>query len=109
MGAITYTPTKNELAYTFGARLPVAHLKSGDVLSTFTEDCFGGAVSTVDDRPSTVCRLPYVNPVTGPSGGAESGSDLFVALFPWSRPPSVRLSVCDRCRGHEHQPWGVSR
>jgi amidase len=87
MGEIAYTPTKNDLAYTFGARLPVAHLRSGDVLTTFTEDCFGGAVSTVDDLPSKVCQMPYVNPVTGPFlvEDAEPGDTLavhFVAITP---------------------------
>jgi amidase len=77
---ITYTPGHDELAYTFGGRPPVAHLRSGDVLTTFTQDCFGGAVSTVDDLPSKVCQLPYVNPVTGPFfiADAEPGDTLAV-------------------------------
>jgi len=84
---ITFLPKKDDLAYKFGGQLPVAHLRSGDVLSTYTEDCFGGAVSTVDDLPSTVCRLPYLNPVTGPFfvEDAEPGDTLavhFVAITP---------------------------
>lgn len=83
----TYMPAKDDLAYTFGGRLPVAHLRSGDVLTTFTEDCFGGAISTVDDLPSKVCRLPYLNPVTGPFfiEDAEPGDTLavhFVSIEP---------------------------
>src|SRR6266542_4012171 len=80
MSQITYTPTKEDLAFTFGARLPVAHLQPGDVLSTETEDCFGGAVRTVDDLPSKVCQLPYLNPVSGPFfiEDAEPGDTLAV-------------------------------
>jgi len=82
---ITYAPTTNDLAYRFGARLPVAHLRSGDMLTTFTEDCFGGAVSTVDDLPSKVCQR--FNPLTGPFfiEDAEPGDTLavhFVAITP---------------------------
>jgi amidase len=76
----TYTPTGQDLAYTFGGRMPVMHLRSGDVLSTFTEDCFGGAVRSVDDLPSRVCTMPYLNPVTGPFflEDAEPGGTLAV-------------------------------
>lgn len=87
MAEITFTPGRDDLAYTFGGRLPVAQLRSGDVLTTFTEDCFGGAVRTVDDLPSTVCQFPYLNPVTGPFfiENAEPGDTLavhFLAVTP---------------------------
>jgi amidase len=94
MGQIhTYTPTRDDLAYTFGGRMPVAHLASGDVLTTFTEDCFGGTVRTVDDLPSKVCEFPYLNPVTGPFfiEDAEPGDTLavhFLAITP-ARPVGV--------------------
>ncbi|GLI03654.1 acetamidase/formamidase family protein [Phytohabitans aurantiacus] len=90
---ITHIPAKDDLAYTFGGRLPVAHLQSGDVLTTYTEDCFGGAVSTVDDLPSRVCQMPYLNPVSGPFfiEDAEPGDTLavhFVSIVP-ARPVGV--------------------
>jgi acetamidase/formamidase len=77
---ITYSPQPNELGYTFGGRAPVAQLRSGDVLLVDTEDCFGGAVRTVDDLPSKVCEMPYLNPVTGPFliEDAEPGDTLAV-------------------------------
>jgi len=80
---ITYSPRADELAYTFGGAAPVGHLRSGDVLTVFTEDCFGGAVRTVDDLPSQVCRMPYFNPVTGPFfvEDAEPGDTLAVHLL----------------------------
>lgn len=75
-----YTPRPDELAYTFGGRTPVAHLRSGDVITVYTEDCFGGAVKTTEDLPSVVCQFPYLNPVTGPFfiDGAEPGDTLAV-------------------------------
>lgn len=87
MSHLTYLPAPEELAYVFGGRLPVAQLRSGDTLSTWTEDCFGGAVRTVDDLPSKVCRMPYLNPVTGPFliEDAEPGDTLavhFTAITP---------------------------
>ena len=83
----TYTPTENDFAYTFGGKMPLAHLRSGDLLSTYTEDCFGGAVKTVDDLPSQVCTFPYLNPVTGPFfiEDAEPGDTLavhFLSIVP---------------------------
>jgi acetamidase/formamidase len=62
----SYTPDPGDLAYVFGGRLPVAHVRPGDTLTVYTEDCFNGAVRTVDDLPSRVCQLPYLNPVSGP-------------------------------------------
>jgi amidase len=66
MNKITYRPAWDELAYTFGARPPVMHVRSGDVLEVGTEDCFGGLVRGSGDLPSQVCRMPYLNPVSGP-------------------------------------------
>lgn len=77
---ITYVPKPGELGYTFGGHGPVGQLRSGDVLIVDTEDCFGGAVQTVDDLPSTVCQMPYLNPVSGPFyiDDAEPGDTLAV-------------------------------
>ena len=83
----TFLPTVKDLTYSFGGKLPLAHLRSGDVLSTFTEDCFGGAVTTVGDLPSKVCSMPYLNPITGPFfiDNAEPGDTLavhFLSIVP---------------------------
>jgi acetamidase/formamidase len=77
---ITFEPKPAELAYTFGGVGPVAQLRPGDVLTVFTEDCFGGAVRWVEDLPSQVCRMPYLNPVSGPFlvEDAEPGDTLAV-------------------------------
>ncbi len=66
MAEIMYTPQPDELAYTFGGHTPVRELLPGDLLTVRTEDCFGGAVQTVNDLPSQVCRMPFLNPVSGP-------------------------------------------
>ncbi len=84
---VAYTPPRGELAYTFGPRPPVAHLKPGDVLRVRTEDCFGGAVRGPGDFPSIMCQFPYLNPVSGPFyvQGAEPGDTLalhFVSITP---------------------------
>jgi amidase len=84
---LMYRPTPDELAYTFGGRDPVASVRPGDVLSLSTQDCFGGAVRSVDDLPSQVCTFPFLNPVTGPFfvQGAEPGDTLalhFVSITP---------------------------
>jgi acetamidase/formamidase len=79
---ITYRPARDEFAYTFGGRMPVAHVRSGDVLEVFTEDCFGGLVRGPGDLPSQVCRMPYLNPVSGPFfvEEAEPGDALAIHL-----------------------------
>ncbi|MDG4827089.1 acetamidase/formamidase family protein [Asanoa sp. WMMD1127] len=84
---LRYRPTAAELSYTFGGREPVARIKPGDILDTYTEDCFGGVVRGVGDLPSQVCEFPYLNPVTGPFfvEGAEPGDTLalhFVSIAP---------------------------
>ncbi|MEU8069364.1 acetamidase/formamidase family protein [Micromonospora sp. NPDC049151] len=83
MSHFTYRPARDELAYTFGGRLPVAHLRSGDVITVHTEDCFGGLVRGPADLPSQVCQMPYLNPVSGPFfvEDAEPGDTLAVHLL----------------------------
>ncbi len=82
MEKITYRPARDELAYTFGGRMPVAHLRSGDLLEVATEDCFGGLVRGPADLPSQVCHMPYLNPVSGPFfvEEAEPGDTLAIHL-----------------------------
>ena len=75
------------LTYTFGGAAPVASLRPGTVLSTWTYDCFGGRVRSVGDLPSQVCDPRLLNPQTGPFyvEGAEPGDTLavhFVSIEP---------------------------
>lgn len=75
---ITFRPEPDQYAYTFGGRPAVARIRPGDLLEVFTEDCYGGVVRGVDDLPSQVCAMPFLNPVTGPFHveGARPGDTL---------------------------------
>jgi acetamidase/formamidase len=84
---IEFRPAPDQYSYTFGGRAAVATVRPGDTLVVSTEDCFGGAVRSVDDLPSQVCVFPFLNPVTGPfhMEGAEPGDTLvlhFVSITP---------------------------
>lgn len=75
-------------AYTFdGTRAPVVTVRPGSIVVLKTEDCFGGAVRTVNDLPSRVCQFPLLNPVTGPIAvaGAMPG-DVLAVHFAEIRP-----------------------
>jgi acetamidase/formamidase len=65
-GVLSLQPAPEQLCYTFGGGEPLACIRPGQLVEVGTEDCFGGRVRTADDRPSVVCQLPFVNPVTGP-------------------------------------------
>ena len=86
-------------AWTFGGAPPVRRLAPGTILETFTEDCFGGKVQSVDDLVSVVCSFPFLNPQTGPFyvEGAEPGDTLavhFVSIEParsWAVSTTVEL------------------
>ncbi|RJK92968.1 acetamidase/formamidase family protein [Vallicoccus soli] len=68
------------LTYTFGGAAPVATLRPGQVLSTWTLDCFGGRITSVDQLVSEVADPRYLNPQTGPFWveGAAPGDTLAV-------------------------------
>jgi len=68
------------LVYTFGGAEPVLQLRPGDVVSTWTRDCFAGRVGSTSDLVSEVCDPRYLNPQTGPFfvEGAEPGDTLAV-------------------------------
>ncbi len=84
---VTYRPTPDDYAWSFGGVPAVMRLQPGTVLEVSTEDCFGGRVQGIDDLPSVVCEFPYLNPVTGPFHveGAEPGDTLalhFLSIEP---------------------------
>lgn len=77
----------SRLVYTFGGAAPVAQVAPGTFLSTWTRDCFNGAVRTIDDLPTQVTDPRYLNPQTGPFyvEGAAPGDTLavhFVSITP---------------------------
>ena len=66
--------------YTFGGAAPVATLRPGQALSTWTLDCFAGRVRSASDMASRVTDPRYLNPQTGPFWieGAEPGDTVAV-------------------------------
>ena len=68
------------LVYTFGGAEAVHQLRPGTVVSTWTRDCFAGAVTSTRDLVSQVCDPRFLNPQTGPFWieGAEPGDTVAV-------------------------------
>jgi acetamidase/formamidase len=87
MDVVEFTPTSEQLAYTFGGVAPIRTVKPGTVLKLWTEDAFNGVLRSVDDRSAEKIDLRFVNPQTGPFHveGAEPGDTLalhFVSVEP---------------------------
>jgi acetamidase/formamidase len=84
---IEFTPTADQLTYTFGGAAPIRRISPGSVLRLWSEDAFGGVLRSVHDLSSEKVDLRFVNPQTGPFyvDGAEPGDALalhFVHLEP---------------------------
>jgi acetamidase/formamidase len=84
---IDFTPTPDQLAYTFGGVAPIRRITPGSVLRLWSEDAFGGVLRSVTDLSSEKIDLRFVNPQTGPFyvDGAEPGDALalhFVSVEP---------------------------
>ncbi len=74
---------QGEYKYVYGAYAkPVLTIAPGDVVVAETLDAFGGAIKTVDDKPSQKLKMPFVNPQNGPIfvEGAEKGDVLCVKI-----------------------------
>lgn len=82
MDVVEFTPTRDQLVYTFGGVAPVMRIKPGTALRLFSEDAFNGVLRSVDDLSSEKVDLRYVNPQTGPFHveGAEPGDTLVLHL-----------------------------
>jgi acetamidase/formamidase len=73
--------------YTFGGVAPVASIKPGTIIKSWTFDCFGGRVKSTSDLSTQVCDPRFLNPQTGPFyiEGAMPGDTLaihFVSIEP---------------------------
>src|SRR4051794_22241416 len=84
---IEFTPTADQLTYTFGGAAPIRRIAPGSVLRLWSEDAFGGVLRSVDDLSSEKVDLRFVNPQTGPFyvEGAAPGDALalhFVRVEP---------------------------
>jgi len=73
-------PAPGDYSYTFGVAEPALTVSPGDIVEVSTEDCFGGRVTSPDQRPSDVVPFAELNPVSGPIAveGAEPGDVLAV-------------------------------
>ena len=78
-----FTPTPDQLVYTFGGNPPLMTIEPGDILDLFTEDALGGKVRNAEDQPTQKVSYPYINPQTGPFfvKGAEPGDTLAIHLL----------------------------
>ncbi|MHB8331577.1 MAG: acetamidase/formamidase family protein [Candidatus Dormibacteria bacterium] len=96
---LTFSPTPEQYAWTFGGVRALARIRPGTVLRLFTEDCFAGKVKSEHDLVSEVCEFPFLNPQTGPFHveGAEPGDTLavhFIEIEPardWAASTTVPL------------------
>ena len=96
---VSFRPSADQYAWTFGGAAPVVRIRPPAVLEVFTEDCFAGRVRGVDDLVSQVCEFPFLNPQTGPFyiEGAEPGDTVavhFVSIEParsWAASTTVPL------------------
>ncbi len=56
MELIEFTPDRNEYAYTFGGVAPIRRIKPGTALRLWSDDAFGGALTSTDDV--STCNRP---------------------------------------------------
>ena len=82
MDHITFVPTPEQFAFTFGGAEPVMRIKPGTALRLWTEDAYGGRITSADDIASSALDTEDLNPQTGPFWieGAEPGDTLAVHL-----------------------------
>jgi acetamidase/formamidase len=82
MEHLTFVPTVDELAYTFGGAPAIRRIKPGTVLTLWTEDAYGGRITSKDDVATVALDTEDLNPQTGPFWieGAEPGDTLAIHL-----------------------------
>lgn len=82
MEHITFIPSPEQFAFTFGGADPVMRLKGRTVLRLWTEDAYGGRITSTDSAASRALDTEDLNPQTGPFWieGAEPGDTLAVHL-----------------------------
>ena len=82
-GTVRYIPKHSDLKYTFGGHKPVMTIAPGQVLESWSEDCYDGAVTKPSEVPTKVVPAGHDNPQTGPFfvRGAEPGDILAVHIL----------------------------
>lgn len=87
MDTVEFTPTADQLDWTFGGVEPVLRVRPGTTMRLWCEDAYGGRLRSTTDLPGDRIDINRVNPQTGPFHveGAEPGDTLalhFVELEP---------------------------
>ena len=87
MDVVEFSPTPEQLSYTFGGAAPIRRVAPGTVLKLWSQDAFNGVLRSTQDLSSQKVDLRFVNPQTGPFyvEGAEPGDTLalhFVSMEP---------------------------
>ena len=82
MDHVTFVPLADQLNYTFGGAEPVMRIRPGTVLTMWTEDAYGGRITSRDDVATLALDTEDLNPQTGPFWieGAEPGDTLAIHL-----------------------------
>lgn len=84
----------DDFKFHFGGHHPVRTVRLGEPFTVFTEDCFGGRLSSRDGRPREVAPYPQVNPLAGPFAVEEVKAGDIIA---------IRVLALEPAR-----PWGVA-
>ena len=82
MDQVTFVPSADQFSYTFGGAPAVMRIRPATVLTLWTEDAYGGRITSRDDVASVALDTEALNPQTGPFWieGAEPGDTLVVHL-----------------------------
>lgn len=82
MDHVTFIPSPDQFSFTFGGAEPVRRIRPGTVLTLWTEDAYGGRITSASDVATTALDTEDLNPQTGPFWieGAEPGDTLAVHL-----------------------------
>ena len=82
MDHVTFVPTPEQLHYTFGGAEPIMRIIPPTSLTLWTQDAYGGRITSAADVASTALDTEDLNPQTGPFWieGAEPGDTLAIHL-----------------------------
>src|SRR6476646_4279708 len=82
MEHVAFIPSADQLNYTFGGAAPVLRIRPGTVMTLWTEDAYGGRITSAADVATTALDTEDLNPQTGPFwiDGAEPGDTLAIHL-----------------------------
>src|ERR1700754_5182080 len=82
MEHVAFIPSADQLNHTFAGAAPVMRIRPGPVLTLWTEDAYGGLITSKNDVATRALDTEDLNPQTGPFWieGAEPGDTLAIHL-----------------------------